>query len=96
MAPLGTANEPRNAAGAQEQPVIDPAETLHHLSTVLSLSLSLSLSVYLPMQQRCTWRDNAEFEAAARLTRTRASHRRAPSCLMSVRAIVYDGRGDEG
>lgn len=25
MAPLGTANEPRNAAGAEDQPVVGPA-----------------------------------------------------------------------
>lgn len=77
MAPLGTANEPRNAAGAQDQPVIGPAETLHHLFTAVRAV------------QRCTWRDNAKFEAAADTYASRP-------CLMSFRAIAYDGRGDEG
>lgn len=75
MAPLGTANEPRNAAGALDQPVIGPAETLHHLS--------------IARMQRCTSRDNAEFEAAGETPDSRL-------CLMSLRVIADDGRGDEG
>ncbi|KOC61035.1 hypothetical protein WH47_04300 [Habropoda laboriosa] len=55
MAPLGTANEPRNAAGAQDQPVI-----------VLSCRRRRTICRNAWMQQqRCTWRDNVEFEATS-------------------------------